>query len=320
MMVTGARCKDPANQNEELTMTVLRTPDTRFVDLEGYDFAPRYTDIADAALGTLRVHYLDEGPRDGPCILMMHGEPSWSYLYRKMIPPLVAAGARVLAPDLVGFGRSDKPAAVSDYTYQRHVDWMTAWLNAVGPHDVTLFCQDWGGLIGLRLVAADPDRFRAVVASNTFLPTGDRAPSEAFMAWKKFSQEVPVFPAGNIVLGATARGISDAARAAYDAPFPDESFKAGARAFPLIVPLTADDAGVAENLAAWKILETWEKPFLTLFGDSDPITAGVDKVMQQRIPGTRGLPHRIIENAGHFIQEDAGETLAAEIAGLLRLG
>jgi haloalkane dehalogenase len=300
-------------------MPVLRTPDDRFDALADYDFVPHYLDVADADLGPLRVHYVDEGRADGPVVLLLHGEPSWSYLYRKMIPPLVATGARVLAPDLVGFGRSDKPDRVADYSYARHVDWMRSWLNAVDPRDVTLFCQDWGGLIGLRLVAAEPDRFARVVASNTFLPTGERPASEAFINWRKFSQEVPVFPAGGIIQGGTARGISADARAAYDAPYPDESYKAGARAFPLLVPTEPDAPGAAENRQAWKSLAHFERPFLTLFGDSDPVTAGGDKAMQAMIPGTAGQPHRTIARAGHFIQEDAGEELASEIIRFMGL-
>lgn len=300
-------------------MTVHRTPDDRFDGLQDFAFEPHYVEIADPAFGSLRVHYVDEGPRGGPVVLLMHGEPSWCYLYRKMIPPLAAAGARVLAPDLVGFGRSDKPGAVGDYSYQRHVDWMSAWLAAVDPKDVTLFCQDWGGLIGLRLVAAEPERFARIAASNTFLPTGERAPSDAFMSWRKFSQEVPEFPAGGIIKGGTARGVSEAVIAAYNAPYPDESYKAGARAFPLLVPISADDPAAAANAAAWKVLERFDKPVLTLFGDSDPVTAGGDRAIQARIPGTKGQPHRTIARAGHFIQEDAGEELAVELVRFIGL-
>lgn len=291
-------------------MQVLRTPDENFANLSGFAFKPNYVGVNG---GALRMHYVDEGPRDGPVVLLLHGEPSWSYLYRKMIPPLADAGARVLAPDLIGFGRSDKPSAVSDYSYQRHVDWMTQWLHALDLRDITLFCQDWGGLIGLRLVAAEPGRFAHVVASNTFLPTGDATPSDAFLAWRKFSQDIPVFPTGGIIQGGTARGISAEARAAYDAPYPDESYKAGARAFPMLVPASPDDPAASPNREAWQALEKFDKPFLTLFGDSDPVTAGADRALQARIPGAKGQPHRMIANAGHFIQEDAGEELADEI-------
>jgi haloalkane dehalogenase len=296
-----------------MTMAVLRTPDTAFASLPGYPFAPNYTEIDGGPLGRMRVHHIDEGPRDGPVVLLMHGEPSWSYLYRKMIPPLVAAGARCVAPDLIGFGRSDKPDAVSDYTYARHVAWMIDWFDQQDLRNATLFCQDWGGLIGLRLVAARSDHFARVVASNTFLPTGEGKPSDAFLAWRKFSQEVPVFPTGRIIQGGTARGIGEDIQAAYDAPYPEEHYKAGARAFPPLVPVSPDDPEAGPNKAAWEVLSAWSKPFLCLFGDSDPVTAGGDKAFQARIPGCAGQPHATIGKAGHFCQEDAGEELAAHL-------
>jgi haloalkane dehalogenase len=286
-------------------MEALRTPDDRFAALPGYSFAPHYLDA-----GGLRVHYLDEGPRDAAPLLLLHGEPSWSYLYRKMIPILVSAGHRVVAPDLVGFGRSDKPAARADYTYQRHVDWMRAVLTGLDLRGATLVCQDWGGLIGLRLVAEHPERFARVVAANTFLPTGDRDPGPAFLAWRKFSQEVPEFPVGRIVRGGCVTELLPEVVAAYDAPFPEERYKAGARQFPLLVPASPDDPAAEPNRAAWRVLEGWEKPFLTAFSDSDPITAGADRALQERIPGARGLPHTTIAGGGHFLQEDRGEELA----------
>ncbi|MGB3723428.1 MAG: haloalkane dehalogenase [Pacificimonas sp.] len=300
-------------------MTILRTPDSRFEKLAGYDFKPHYTEIEDQALGSIRIAHVEEGQTDGPVVLLLHGEPSWSYLYRKMIPPLVEAGARVLAPDLVGFGRSDKPDQVKHYSYAAHVDWMQKWLEAQNLSDVTLFCQDWGGLIGLRLVAAQPELFAGVVASNTFLPIGDREPSEAFMNWRTFSQETPDFNAGHILQGATVSELSAEEIAAYNAPYPDDSYKAGARAFPILVPIGTDDPETEANKAAWKVLETFDKPFLTLFGDSDPVTKGGEQVMRARIPGCEGQPHRIIEKGGHFIQEDAGPELAAEIISMLGL-
>jgi haloalkane dehalogenase len=293
-------------------MEILRTPDDRFTALPGYDFAPRYVQ-----LGELRMHYVDEGPREGATVLCLHGEPSWSYLYRKMIPSLVAAGLRVVAPDLIGFGRSDKPASRDDYTYQRHVDWTTAFLDALGVRDITLFCQDWGGLIGLRLVAESPDRFARVVASNTFLPTGDAKPSPAFLAWRQLSQSIPEFPVGKLVAGACVRPVAPEVVAAYDAPFPDESYKAGARQFPLLVPVGPDDPASAPNRAAWERLRTYARPFLTAFSDSDPITRGADTHLQSAIPGAAGQPHATITRAGHFIQEDAGEELAALIAAFV---
>ena len=294
-------------------MAVLRTDDARFAKLPDWPYVPHYSEIDGGALGPLRVAHVEEGPADGPAVLLMHGEPSWSYLYRKMIPPLVTAGCRVLAPDLIGFGRSDKPGAVADYSYARHVAWMSAWLQQQRFADGTLFCQDWGGLIGLRLVAAFPDRFARVMVSNTFLPDGGGAPSEAFVAWRKFSQDVPEFPAGGIIQGGTARGITPEVRAAYDAPFTDERFKAGARAFPLLVPVGPDDPEVPANLAAWEVLRRWDKPFLTAFGDSDPVTAGADRAFHARVPGCAGQPHATIARAGHFSQEDAGEELAEHL-------
>lgn len=299
-------------------MSVLRTPDERFVTLPGFPFAPHYLQIDDAKLGSLRLHYLDEGPRDGPVVLMMHGEPSWCYLYRKMIPAVIAAGCRVLAPDLIGFGRSDKPSERSDYSYAGHVGWMTQWLHALDPQQVTLFCQDWGGLIGLRLVAAEPDRFAGVIAGNTFLPTGHGTPSQGFLNWRTFSQTVPEFPTGGILRGGTARPLGDGVEAAYDAPYPDERYKAGARQFPMLVPTSRDDPGGIANVEAWKVLEQFGKPFLTCFSDKDAVTAGLDKRFHARIPGCAGQPHVTITNAGHFLQEDAGEELGALVVAFVR--
>jgi len=291
-------------------MDVLRTPDSRFENLPGFAFAPRYLTVDDSEGGQLRVHYLDEGPADAPPVLLLHGEPSWSYLYRKMIPILVAAGHRVIAPDLVGFGRSDKPSKRSDYTYQRHVDWMQSVLEQLNLQQITLVCQDWGGLIGLRLVAENPQRFARVVVANTMLPTGDHNPGEAFKSWQDYSQKVPEFPAGSIINRATTTELPQAVIDAYDAPYPDESYKEGARQFPLLVPIIPTDPAADKNRAAWAVLMKWDKPFLTAFSDSDPITAGGDKLMQKLIPGTQGQAHTTIVNGGHFLQEDQGEALA----------
>ncbi|MFM7962363.1 MAG: haloalkane dehalogenase [Actinomycetota bacterium] len=295
-------------------MQILRTPDERFVNLRDWDYEPHYTDVRHGN-DVLRIAHVDAGPRDAKnVVLCMHGEPSWSYLYRKMIPVLVGAGHRVIAPDLVGFGRSDKPAAVSDYTYERHVQWMTDWLLANDLRRLTLVCQDWGGLIGLRLLAAHPERFDRLVVANTFLPVGDRQPSEAFMAWRKYSQETPNFNVGRIVEGGCARKpLAPEVVAAYDAPFPDDSFKAGARVFPTLVPISLDDPSSKANLAAWKVLERFEKPTLTAFSDSDAVTKGGDRGFQQRVPGTSGQSHVTIANGGHFLQEDAGEELAGVV-------
>jgi haloalkane dehalogenase len=300
-----SRRYDPA-----MTMKVLRTPDADTEGLPAYPFAANYRDVGDADDGPVRMHYVDHGPRSGPVMLLLHGEPSWSYLYRKMIPPLAAAGMRCIAPDLIGFGRSDKPAEQSDYTYASHLAWLRALLDQLELVDINLFCQDWGGLLGLRILTERPERFASVCAANTFLPSGLGPVPDAFLRWREFSQSVPEFPAGGIIAGATVRPVSDEVRAAYDAPFPDESYKAGARMFPLLVPTEPDLEEAKNNQAAWKVLAQYERPFLTLFADGDPITAGAEKVLQAKIPGAAGQPHQIIRDAGHFIQEDAGEELA----------
>jgi haloalkane dehalogenase len=294
-------------------MQVLRTPDECFARMADYGFAPHYSQITDFRTGTpMRLHYIDEGPRDAAPVLLLHGEPSWSYLYRKFVGPLVAAGHRVIAPDLMGFGKSDKPTDRNDYTYERHVQWMSSWLTGLGLTDITLFCQDWGGLIGLRLVAAFPDRFARLVIANTGLPTGSGW-SEGFDAWLAFSQKVEQFPVGFIVNGGCQRELTPDEIAAYDAPFPDESYKEGARQFPTLVPVTPDHASVAENRAAWKVLEAFDKPVLTCFSDKDAVTAGGEKAIIERIPGAKGQPHTIIKGGGHFLQEDA----PAELVGLI---
>ena len=298
-------------------MEVLRTPDSRFENLPGFPFAPRYRDVDSGDGGVLRVHYVDEGPADGETVLCLHGEPSWSYLYRKMIPILAAAGFRAVAPDLVGFGRSDKPAAREDYTYQAHVDWMTAFLTGLDLTGVTLVAQDWGGLIGLRLLAENPERFARAVVANTGLPTGDQDLGEAFRAWRKFSQEIPEFPVGGILQRATVTDLAADIVAAYDAPFPDESYKAGARQFPMLVPASPDDPAAAANRAAWQGLQTWDKPFLTAFSDSDPITGGGETVFQKLVPGAAGQPHTTITGGGHFLQEDKGEDLARAVVDFM---
>lgn len=305
-------------------MEVLRTPDERFVDLPDYPFAANYLHVPrddgpgkDSA--TLRIHYLDERPPDGEpssgkVVLLLHGEPSWSYLYRYMIPPLVAAGFRCVAPDLVGFGKSDKPVERSDYTYARHVEWLRAALfDVLDLRAITLVSQDWGGLLGLRLVGEHPDRFARVVTANTFLPTGDRSPGDAFLRWREFSQNVETFPAGFIVNGGCTTDLAPEVIAAYDAPFPEESYKAGARQFPTLVPATPDDPASDANRAAWAVLRTFDKPWLCAFGDQDPVTKGNDKGFLAEVPGTKGQPHRTIEGGGHFLQEDRGPELAAAV-------
>ena len=292
-------------------MEALRTPDERFVGLPDYPFEPHYLDVPSGAGGDpLRVHYIDEGPRDGGVVLLLHGEPSWSYLYRHMITVLTAAGLRAVAPDLIGFGRSDKPTERDDYTYQRHVDWMHAVLEQLDLTEITLVAQDWGGLIGLRVVGERPDRFARVVAANTFLSTGDRKPGDAFLAWQRYSQETPDFAVGKIVNGGCATDLSPEVIAAYDAPFPDARYKAGARQFPTLVPTSPDDPAVPANLRAWEALHAFTKPFLCAFSDRDPITRGADRVLRAEIPGCEGQPHTTIEGGGHFLQEDCGPQLA----------
>jgi len=299
-------------------MKTLRTPDECFASLPGFDFAPHYDQVGDGEGGTLRIHYLQEGDPDAPVVLLMHGEPSWCYLYRTMIPVLTAAGLQIVAPDLVGFGRSDKPAERGDYAYARHVEWMRELLfDRLNLSDITLVCQDWGGLIGLRLVGEHPDRFARVVAANTFLPTGDTSPGEAFFNWQRFSQEVEVFPTGSIVNAGCVSDLTAEVQAAYDAPFPDESFKAGARSFPLLVPSSPDDPAHDANVAAWVGLAAFARPFLTAFSDGDPITRGSDRVLRDTIAGAKGQPHTTIAGGGHFLQEDCGEDLARVVTAFV---
>lgn len=295
-------------------MDVLRTPDDRFANLPGYPFDPHYVDVNE-----VRIHYVDEGPADAAPVLLLHGEPSWSYLYRKMIPILVEAGHRCVAPDLVGFGRSDKPALREDYSYQNHMDWMRAALfDALDLRGITLVCQDWGGLLGLRLVAENPERFARVVAANTALPTGDDgAPGPAFEAWLKFSLEAPEFPIGQILQNATVSELPPQVVDAYDAPFPDESYKAGARQFPSLVPIRPDDPASQANRAAWAKLEKLEIPFLTAFSDKDPVLGHMAPALHDRIPGAKGQPHTVLEGGGHFLQEDVGPELARVTADFI---
>jgi len=298
-------------------MEFLRTDDSCFDNLPDFNFSPNYRMVDDSEAGQLRVHYLDEGPKDAAPILLLHGEPSWCFLYRKLIPILVQAGHRIIVPDLIGFGRSDKPSKRTDYTYQRHVDWMKSLVLQLELKDITLVCQDWGGLIGLRLAAEDTQLYSRIVAANTMLPTGEHDPGDAFKKWQQYSQEVPIFPAGNVINGGTTNELSAAVIAAYNAPFPEEKYKEGARQFPLLVPITPDDPASAKNRAAWKVLSQWKKPFLTAFSDSDPITAGGDKLLQKLIPGTKGQKHTTIIKGGHFLQEDQGEVLAKVVVNFI---
>ncbi|MCR9106247.1 MAG: haloalkane dehalogenase [Gammaproteobacteria bacterium] len=317
-------------------MQYKRTPDTRFDALEDYPFAPHYLHVDDTEGGQLRMHYLDEGPADGAIVLLLHGQPSWSYLYRYMIGPLVDAGCRVIAPDLIGFGRSDKPTQRQDYTYARHVAWMSDWLIQMNLSTVTVFMQDWGSLIGLRLVAAFPERFARVVLANGGLPAGpipqrfapalraayqelpviaaseldarfrDTSGLPGFLYWRKFAAESAEIARPGMFMDAigNATPLTVAARAAFDAPFPDESFIAGVRQFPTLVPLFADEPEVAQNAAAWQVLEQFDKPFLLAFADDDPVSEPLQAPFLERVPGCKGMPHRTISPAGHFLQQD----------------
>ena len=294
-------------------MDFLRTPDARFADLQNYPYHPHYVDVtASDVTRPLRMHYLDEGPRDGTPVVLLHGEPTWSYLYRTMIGPLADSGYRVLAPDLIGFGRSDKPTRVGDYTYQRHVDWLTAWLTALDLRDVIGVVQDWGSLIGLRVAAENPDRFAKLFIANGFLPTADRPTPRAFAIWRAFARYTPWFDAGWLVDRGTVHKVSAAVRAGYNAPFPDKRFQAGARAFPQLVPTSSSDPAIPANRAAWDVLGRWEKPVLCVFGSRDPILGKADSALIRHIPGATGQPHARIA-AGHFIQEDAGPELARRL-------
>lgn len=303
-------------------MQILRTPEERFAALPGFPFAPHYSNVSTMGgddSGVLRVHYVDEGLPDAPPVLLMHGEPTWSYLYREMIPPLVAAGFRVVAPDLVGFGRSDKPAEQADYSYARHVDWMRQLVvDHLDLRNVTFFGQDWGALVGLRLVAQTPERFARVVIGNGGLPIGDRRPTDAFLAWQKFARESPGFAIGRIVNGGCVSNLTPEVIAAYDAPFPDERYTAGARVFPSLVPTSTDDPASADNAAAWEVLRRFDRPFLCAFSDGDAITKGGERIFLSQVPGCAGQPHTTVSNAGHFLQEDRGPFLAQLIIDFAR--
>ncbi len=328
-------------------MDVLRTPDSRFEGLEGYPFAPHYSHVTARDGTELRMHHLDEGPRDGAIVLCLHGQPSWSYLYRKMVPLLVAAGHRVIAPDLIGFGRSDKPAAIEDYTYAGHVDWMNQWLRGLDLNDVTLVCQDWGGLIGLRVLADNPERFAGLVIANTGLPDsraitpevsqmlGDAYPGlpvpvasqvveafasgspTAFLTWVKWASQAPTFRVRE-VFGVLSNFRDEAVLDGYDAPFPDARYEAGARAFPTLVPLMAHHQADREaNDRAWSVLKTFDRPVLTAFSDDDPVTKGGEAVFQKRMPGAQGREHVTISGGGHFLQETRAEALSNAVIGLM---
>ena len=294
-------------------MSALRTPESRFANLPGYSFTPRYHTLQSG----LRVHYVDEGPRDAPVVLMLHGEPSWSYLYRKMIPVFAGAGFRAVAPDLIGFGKSDKPPRQSDYTYAGHVAWLREWLDALDLKGITLICQDWGSLLGLRLAAEHDARFDRIVVANGFLPTGDRGANRAFRIWRAFATWSPWFPIGRIVNNGVVNKLSPAEIAAYDAPYPSSKYKAGARAFPKLVPTTPDDPAAPATRTAWETLGQWRKPFLCLFGAGDPILGRADRWLIEHVPGARGQPHHRMRG-GHFVQEDQGPEIARRTVEWMR--
>lgn len=293
-------------------MQLLRTPDSAFENLPDYDFKPHYFELK----GGIRMHYVDEGT--GPLVLLLHGEPSWSFLYRFMITDLVKKGYRCVAPDLIGFGKSDKWDDQSAYSYQSHRDWLFELITGLGLKNIALFCQDWGGLLGLRIAGEQPALFERICASNTFLPTGDIPAGEAFLKWREFSQNVSKLPIGKIIQGATVRKLTPGEIAAYNAPYPEEKFKAAARKFPLLVPVTPDDPAAPANRAAWEGLKNFNKPFLTLFGDSDPVTRGADLLFRRYVPGAKKQPHAIIEKGGHFIQEDKPHELCEHLHGWLQ--
>ncbi len=299
-------------------MDVVRTPEERFAALPDFPYPPTYVPV-DGGDGTpLQVALVDAGPADGEVVVLLHGEPSWSFLWRHVVPELTAAGLRVVVPDLVGFGRSDKPTDQAAHSYAAHVEWMRqALFEGLDLTGVTLVGQDWGGLVGLRLVAEHPDRFARVVVANTGLPTGDTPMSEAFLAWQRFATTASSFDVGRIVSGGTVTDLPPEVVAAYDAPFPSEASKAGARVFPSLVPTAPDDPAAAANRAAWEVLSRWEKPFLTAFSDSDPITGGGDRVFQRVVPGAQGQPHTTLAGGGHFLQEDVGPELGRVVAAFV---
>jgi haloalkane dehalogenase len=297
----------------EMIMKILRTPEDRFDNLPDYPFAPHYVSV-----GGLRVHYVDEGPRDGPLVLLLHGEPSWSFLYRHMIPLLVEAGFRTVAPDLVGFGKSDKPAKASDFSYQGQVDWLREAIEGLDLTEINLVCQDWGALLGLRLVASHPEWFARVVLANGGLPTGDQQLSEEFMRWQRFCQVTAKLPIGRIINSGTTTVLSNEVLAGYEAPFPDETYKSGARILPGLVPTTPEDPAAPANRLAWIALKRFEKPFLTAFSDGDPITAGGDRAFRKLVPGAQGQAHTTISGAGHYLQEDKGPELARVVIDFIR--
>ncbi|MER6006961.1 haloalkane dehalogenase [Nonomuraea angiospora] len=295
-------------------MRILRTPEERFAGLPGFPYEPRYAEVPDG----LRMAYVEAGPADGEPVVLLHGEPSWSFLYRHVMPELAAAGLRAIAVDLVGFGRSDKPADQAEHTYARHVEWTRALLlDALGLSRVTVVGQDWGGLIGLRVAAEHPESVARIVAANTGLPTGDIPMPEVWHQFRNTVLKAPVLDIARLVQAGCRTELPEEVRAAYDAPFPDESYKAGPRVMPSLVPITPDDPAAPANRAAWQVLTTLERPFLVAFSDGDPITGGMAPILLKSISGTSGLRHPVIKGAGHFLQEDAGAELGRQIAAFV---
>jgi haloalkane dehalogenase len=306
------------------TLKILRTPDARFVGLPGFPFQPRYLELTDRRLGSLRMHYLDEGPKDAPLVLMLHGEPTWSYLYRKIIPRVTAAGYRAVAPDYIGFGRSDKPVDRASYTYQHHVDWVLQFVDQLALSRGTLVLQDWGGPIGLRVLAERPHCFDAVLLANTLLPNCEPPPrgiedwpGPIVGPWAQSTRDAHDFEVGLVIRSVCLGALDPAVVAAYDAPFPDARFKAGVLEFPSLIPLHQDSVGIAENRRAWQFLEGFTGPVVTAFSTADPSTKPWERVFRERIPGARGQPHIEIANAGHFVQEDGSDALSSALLGLL---
>ena len=295
-------------------MRCLRTPEDRFADAPGFPYAPHYADA-----GGVRLAWVEAGPPGGEPVLLLHGEPSWSFLYRTVMAVLAEAGLRAIAVDLAGFGRSDKPADIGDHSYARHVEWIRALaFDRLDLRGVTLVGQDWGGLIGLRLAAEHPERFARIVAANTGLPTGDQPMPDVWLRFREVVRTAPELSVSRLVQSGCQTRLSPQVLAAYDAPFPDASFMAGPRAMPGLVPTAPDDPASAANRAAWQRLSAWDKPFLVAFSDRDPITGAMAPVLERTVPGAAGIDHPVIAGAGHFLQEDAGEELGTVITDFIR--
>jgi len=301
-------------------MAVLRTPDNRFAGLPDFPFAQHYATPTDPVLGPLRMHYLDEGDREGRVVALVHGEPTWSFMFRRTVAPLVSAGYRVIVPDLIGFGRSDKPSRPEDYTYASHVRWLGAFFGELAVKDVVLLGHDWGGLIGLRLATEVEGLVGAYVAANHGYPTGDMPANEALRSWQQYAASVPELDVGAIVARSCATPLPPQVVAAYDAPYPDESYKAGARRFPALIPVVPADPACGAVRASRAALGQSSLPFATIYGAQDPIAGAADAMFQQLVPGANGAPHIRLAGAGHNMPEDAGETLGEMIAEFLGAG